>query len=80
MGPMSDEGMPFAILRSALRQAIEPFAKDLGLTKLSEHFDVLVFSALFFWTVQALWSPFVSRAIFRGSYGRLTSARARNNW
>lgn len=74
-----DEPGPLSFLRATLRSAAAPLANKLGFKKLSGHFDVLVLSALFFWSVQCLWSPFVSRAFFK-SYTRLTTSRAKNNW
>ncbi|KLO10563.1 DUF887-domain-containing protein [Schizopora paradoxa] len=80
---MVDEyGDPYgsaSFLRASLRSAAAPIADTLGFKKLADHFDVVVLSALFFWSVQCLWSPFVSRAFFK-SYTRLPTSKARNNW
>lgn len=70
---------PLLFIRVTLRSAAEPLANGLGFDRLSGHFDVVILSALFFWSVHCLWSPFVSRAFVK-SYSRLSTSRARNNW
>ncbi|KAH8117182.1 DUF887-domain-containing protein [Phellopilus nigrolimitatus] len=68
------------VVRLLLEDVSRPLAHGLGLTKLPAHFPILVGSAVFFWAVHIAVAPALSSAFFPGSYGRLKTARDRNNW
>ncbi|KAI5121026.1 hypothetical protein M0805_005971 [Coniferiporia weirii] len=70
----------FDAARLLLENLSRPTAQALGLSKLPEHAPVIVFSALFFWTVHIVVGPTLSKTLFPGAYRRLKTRRDRNNW
>ncbi|KAH7910758.1 DUF887-domain-containing protein [Hygrophoropsis aurantiaca] len=66
-------------LRRNIRTLSLPLAEKLGLTKISDFADIIVFSFLFFTAVHVSLSPLASKLLFPVAYGK-AGRRARNNW
>lgn len=67
-------------VRNAIEASSEPFARAVGLTKLPPFAPLLIASAAGWWTLHVVVAPILSSIFFPGSYGRLRTARERNNW
>jgi hypothetical protein len=63
-----------------LREFSRPYAEKLNLTALSPHFDVAVYSGLFFTLSQHVIVPALSRLLAPKSYGSLKGRFGRNKW
>jgi len=57
-----------------------PFAERLGLGRLSRHFDVVIYSYLFFTATQHVIVPAISRRLSPLSYGAIKGRAGRNKW
>ena len=67
-------------IRRAIHDFSQPIAHAFGLSKLPDHAPLLIGSAAGWWTLHVVLAPALSSLFFPGSYGRLRSARDRNNW
>lgn len=68
------------ISRNFFRDMSLPYAEQLGLEKLSSHFDVVVYSCLFFTLAQHVIVPALSKVFCPKSYGAIKGRYARNKW
>ncbi|KAI6131947.1 DUF887-domain-containing protein [Pisolithus croceorrhizus] len=66
-------------IRSFIRDSSRPIAEKVHLHLLPDYSDIMVISALFFFTLHHTVSPVVSRVLFPVSYGK-ANRKTRNNW